>query len=63
MALLDYVERSCPYCGEPCLLAIDLSVTEQDYIEDCQVCCRPMRVSIQAADPQQLQVTLRSEDE
>jgi len=63
MALIEHLERHCPYCGEPCLLAIDLTLPEQDYIEDCQVCCRPMRVSVQAADPDQPLVTLYSEDE
>lgn len=41
-------ERSaeCPYCGEPISLLIDESVSQQDYIEDCQVCCRPMRIAV-----------------
>lgn len=34
----------CPYCGEDNELLIDPSVTVQDYVEDCQVCCQPMRV-------------------
>lgn len=33
---------SCPYCGEMFSVLIDCSVTEQDYIEDCQVCCCPI---------------------
>ena len=35
---------SCPYCGEPISMLLDLSVPEQTYIEDCEVCCRPIRV-------------------
>jgi len=34
----------CPYCGEENTLLIDPSLDEQDYVEDCQVCCQPMRV-------------------
>ena len=35
----------CPYCGEPITMVLDLSGDgEQDYIEDCEVCCRPVRV-------------------
>jgi len=34
----------CPYCGEPIELAIDSSAGEQAYVEDCQVCCRPIEV-------------------
>ena len=32
----------CPYCGESIIVLIDDSLPEQNYIEDCQVCCRPM---------------------
>lgn len=32
----------CPYCGEPNEIALDPgSGEDQEYIEDCQVCCRP----------------------
>ncbi|MFT5395005.1 MAG: hypothetical protein ACI85N_000184 [Gammaproteobacteria bacterium] len=36
----------CPYCGENIELVIDCSVSEQDYIEDCEVCCRPINLSV-----------------
>ncbi|CAA0101185.1 Uncharacterised protein [BD1-7 clade bacterium] len=36
----------CPYCGERISLLLDVSVSDQDYIEDCQVCCRPMHVTV-----------------
>lgn len=32
----------CPYCGERIGILLDASAGEQDYIEDCQVCCRPI---------------------
>lgn len=32
----------CPYCGELIDVLIDCSVPEQNYVEDCQVCCRPI---------------------
>jgi len=32
----------CPYCGEPITMLLDLSVTVQEYVEDCEVCCRPI---------------------
>lgn len=48
--MLESTEIQCPYCGERIELAIDCSAGSQDYIEDCQVCCRPMvvRVTIDA---------------
>ena len=37
----------CPYCGEPNEVALDPgSGARQDYVEDCQVCCRPWRVHV-----------------
>jgi Cysteine-rich CPXCG len=33
---------SCPYCGETFATAVDLSGGSMSYIEDCQVCCRPI---------------------
>jgi len=33
----------CPYCGEPFQTLVDLSAGSAEYIEDCQVCCRPIQ--------------------
>ena len=40
----------CPFCGENLRVLIDLSVESQSYIEDCQVCCRPMQLSYAVTD-------------
>lgn len=37
---------SCPYCGEMITILVDDSLPEQQYIEDCQVCCRPIMMSV-----------------
>ena len=39
-------EVMCPYCGEFIEVFVDPSVTSQRYIEDCQVCCRPITLSV-----------------
>jgi cysteine-rich CPXCG protein len=44
--MLEDVIVDCPSCGEPCALAIDTSVEEQSYFEDCPTCCRPMEVYV-----------------
>ena len=37
----------CPYCGESNEVALDPgSGAHQEYVEDCQVCCRPWRVVV-----------------
>lgn len=44
----------CPYCGETIDVQIDCSVPSQSYIEDCEVCCRPINFNVtvdQDGDP------------
>ncbi|RLA20320.1 MAG: CPXCG motif-containing cysteine-rich protein [Gammaproteobacteria bacterium] len=36
----------CPYCWQNIEILIDPSIATQDYIEDCSVCCRPVRLKI-----------------
>ncbi|MXV37409.1 CPXCG motif-containing cysteine-rich protein [Flavobacteriaceae bacterium Ap0902] len=36
----------CPYCWESISMLIDASVSEQQYIEDCEVCCNPIEIFI-----------------
>lgn len=45
--MLGEVERffKCPYCGERISMVLDTSVDQQTYVEDCEVCCRPIEVS------------------
>lgn len=36
----------CPYCWEQISMLIDVSQSHQKYIEDCEVCCNPIQISI-----------------
>jgi len=37
----------CPHCGEVVEIALDPGGgPEQEYVEDCAVCCRPWRVVV-----------------
>jgi hypothetical protein len=38
------VEVQCPACWEMVPLQLDPDAVDHDLIEDCPVCCRPMRV-------------------
>lgn len=35
---------TCPHCWEQISMVLDTSVKEQTYVEDCEVCCRPIQV-------------------
>jgi len=38
----------CPHCGEEIELAVDPGGgAHQEYVEDCPVCCAPMRLVVQ----------------
>ena len=34
----------CPYCWEHISMLLESSDLEQQYIEDCEVCCRPIQI-------------------
>ena len=35
---------TCPYCWQRISMLLDLSVSQQQYIEDCEVCCNPIEI-------------------
>ncbi|CAN5313077.1 hypothetical protein BH24PSE2_BH24PSE2_24750 [soil metagenome] len=61
MSLLETHPAICPSCGASISLLIDGSAGEQVYIEDCEVCCHPMQVKVQAADGQIFSVEVERE--
>ncbi|WP_339625386.1 CPXCG motif-containing cysteine-rich protein [uncultured Winogradskyella sp.] len=42
----------CPYCWEEISMLIDVSQTNQSYIEDCETCCNPIQVSVTTENQQ-----------
>ncbi len=65
MKLNQLAEKSiaCPYCGETSEVLIDSTDLDQQYIEDCQICCKPI-IFLISKDPEgELEVRVYSEDE
>lgn len=46
----QFVAIRCPYCGERFETRVDVSAGAQEYIEDCEVCCRPISLSTELED-------------
>jgi hypothetical protein len=46
----EFVPVQCPYCGERLETRVDLTTDEPAYIEDCQVCCRPIEFGLERDD-------------
>ncbi len=58
---LEPVSIQCPHCWEMIDIAVDASVSSQTYVEDCQVCCRPMVIRITVEDGEVVDVEAVSE--
>jgi hypothetical protein len=54
---------SCPYCGETITILVDDSLPEQQYVEDCQVCCRPIVLSVSVDSEGDAAVVATTENE
>jgi len=63
MPALDSVMIQCPYCWEMLDISVDPSVEEQEYVEDCQVCCNPILISVVISADGTPRVEARAENE
>ncbi|MBF0188026.1 MAG: CPXCG motif-containing cysteine-rich protein [Magnetococcales bacterium] len=62
--MLEPVLIYCPYCGEAIVTQADCSAGNQEYIEDCQVCCRPIIMTLEVdEDGRLIALDTRREDE
>jgi hypothetical protein len=62
-AMLPSFEIQCPYCGESIEILVDDSAGGQRYIEDCQVCCRPITITVSVDEDGTLRVDAAGEDD
>jgi len=47
--MLEEISIECPHCGELFFTTADLSEGSYSTVEDCQVCCRPMEITIEGS--------------
>jgi transposase-like protein len=49
----------CPYCGQSFEVAVDVSLEgDQRFVTDCEVCCRPMEITLQCEGGCVLELTV-----
>lgn len=36
----------CPYCWEEISMLLDPSISQQTYVEDCEICCNPIVLKV-----------------
>ncbi len=61
--MIETINIDCPYCGEVFETTADCSAGDQEYIEDCQVCCRPIVITLNVSDTTLINVEARRDDE
>ncbi|MEX6503598.1 CPXCG motif-containing cysteine-rich protein [Pseudomonas zhanjiangensis] len=60
--MLEVQAYQCPYCAERVEAVLDLSAGDQQYIEDCPVCCRPIVFDLRT-DGRDWTLDVRGEDD
>jgi hypothetical protein len=58
---LEELDIQCPCCWEVINVLIDCSIEMQEYIEDCQVCCRAIVFNVIVDDDGYPVVSVNSE--
>jgi hypothetical protein len=59
----EAAEVICPWCGEPSFLSLEPGDAEEEFVQDCPVCCRPWQVRIHRGPEGELQVSVLPEGE
>ena len=60
----EAIEILCPYCGQPVGVAVDLGGgREQQFVSDCEVCCRPIEFTITVDEDGRVDVATRASGE
>ena len=53
---------SCPSCGEEIVVPVDASAgDEQEYVEDCPVCCTPVQLDVRIGADGGISIVARAE--
>ncbi len=61
-SMIEEASYTCDACGEDIEIPIDLSAgTDQEYVEDCPVCCCPIVIHVQIAEDGDVTVSARAE--
>jgi len=63
MNALAHEHVNCPYCGEIIDVLIDQEEAGHQYVEDCQVCCRPITFTISTDINGDLSISAHDENE
>ena len=60
---IETIDDLCPWCSASVSLDIDTTFDDQEYIEDCGVCCSPILVRIRVPEMGTPEVELHRDNE
>ena len=60
---LEEVTIGCPYCGEAQVVSVEPEAHGHRYVEDCQVCCRPIVMEVEHGPQGPPEVTVWRDDD
>ncbi|KAF0804762.1 hypothetical protein A6D6_02796 [Alcanivorax xiamenensis] len=63
MDTLIPVSVQCPHCWQYFEALVDPSQGDQEYVEDCHVCCQPLVLTVVLAEPEFPEVSVRPEND
>ena len=63
MSVLEERDIQCPYCGESIGVLIDPGEAGTEYVEDCQVCFRPIEFALSEDLDGMLMLQVRTDHE
>jgi len=61
--MLEERAVDCPCCGARFTALVDPSEADCEYIQDCEVCCRPLRFGLRADAAGAVELLVRREDD
>ncbi|MBY0549417.1 MAG: CPXCG motif-containing cysteine-rich protein [Candidatus Obscuribacterales bacterium] len=48
--MLEEYFFTCPFCWQEISMLLDTTVSSQDYVEDCEICCNPIAIRYSTED-------------
>lgn len=55
---------NCPCCGSRFTALVDSTEAGDEYVQDCEICCRPLRFVLAAGpEPGLIELTVTREDD
>jgi hypothetical protein len=57
----ETIDVFCPYCGEPSTISVTPGEEDEEFVQDCPVCCRPWKVRVRIRRDGSADVTVAPE--